>query len=41
MIRLFTGAIALTALFWTSQADAQVVFYEHDNFDGRSFSAEM
>jgi uncharacterized protein YcfJ len=40
MIRLFTGAIALTALFWTSQADAQVVFYEHDNFDGRSFSAD-
>jgi hypothetical protein len=40
MMRVFTGAIALTALLWTSQATGQVVFYEHDDFNGRSFRSE-
>jgi uncharacterized protein YcfJ len=40
MTRLHIGAMALTALLWASQATAQVVFYEHDDFNGRSFSSQ-
>ncbi len=35
-----TGVMAVTAAVLAAQASAQVVFYEHENFGGRSFSTE-
>ena len=34
------NAVALAAMAIATQATAQVTFYEHDNFQGRSFSAD-
>ncbi len=41
MNRFLKSALALTALAAVAQAGAQVVFYEHDGFQGRSFTAEQ
>ena len=38
-MKLLKLAVALGALGLSTQAAAQVVFYEHDGFNGRTFTA--
>jgi uncharacterized protein YcfJ len=40
MNQVLRSALALAGLAFATQAAAQVVFYEHDNYQGRSFTAE-
>lgn len=40
MNAIFRNLLALAALAISSQVTAQVIFYEHENFQGRSFTAE-
>lgn len=40
MIAIFKSALAATAVALATQAGAQVTFYEHDGFRGRSFTTE-
>ncbi len=40
MNALLRNALAVAGLVIAAQATAQVVFYEHENFEGRSFTAE-
>ncbi len=40
MMTTFKSALAIAAAVLAGQAMAQVTFYEHDNFQGRSFSTE-
>lgn len=40
MNAIFRNLLALAALAISSQLMAQVIFYEHENFQGRSFTAE-
>jgi len=37
---IFKSALAVAAVAIATQASAQVTFYEHDDFQGRSFSTE-
>src|SRR4051812_46193588 len=37
---LLRSALVTAGLGFATQAAAQIVFYEHDNFGGRSFTAE-
>ena len=39
MNKIITGAICATGLALSFQAAAQVTFFENDNFNGRSFTA--
>ena len=39
MKQIYKGAFVIAAMTIASQAVAQITFYEHDGFQGRSFSA--
>src|SRR3954462_4406638 len=40
MNTVLRGALAAAGLVFAAQAAAEVVFYEHPNFEGRHFTAE-
>ena len=41
MNTLLRNALAVVGMAFATQAAAQVTFYEHENFDGRSFTAQQ
>ena len=40
MNTVLRGALAAAGIVFATQAAAEVVFYEHTNFEGRHFTAE-